>query len=103
MPADRDGGRLGPQPGVVTDATGDVGFLDGVGLDPTTLADAVRDAFGTLTVGAVLAVYCVRATATELCARDDLELIGEIPHSQGGTTYTIRQRPVASEEHPLRR
>ena len=97
MPADRDAGRTWPdgQPEVVTDATNDVGFLDVADLDPPTLAVAIHDAFRSLTVGAVLAVYCVQATATEfdeLCELSELDLISTIRHAAGGTTYTIRER-----------
>lgn len=102
MPADRDARRRTPTapPEVVTDSTNDVGFLDVADLDPATLAVAIHDAFRSLTVGAVLAVYCVRVTAAELdefCGRGDLELITAIRHAAGGTTYTIRKRHTTSE------
>jgi hypothetical protein len=102
VPADRDARRTSRAalPEVVTDATNDVGFLDVADLDPATLAVAIDDAFRSLTVGAVLAVYCVLATAAELdelCERGDLELITAIRHSAGGTTYTICKRRTTSE------
>ena len=98
MPADRDDRQAVPD--VVTDATHDVGFLDVAGLDPATLAVAIHEAFRSLMAGAVLAVYCVRATASELdelCGRGDLELITAIHHPAGGTTYTIRERRTTRE------
>lgn len=103
MPADRDARRTTPDalPEVVTDATNDVGFLDVAGLEPATLAVVIHDAFRSLAVGAVLAVYCVRGSATEfdeLCGRGDLDLISTIRHAAGGTTYTIRERRTSIDD-----
>lgn len=105
MPADRDrpegGSEAGPAPlpDVVTDATNDVGFLDTVGLDPSTIEAAIDRAFRSLAVGAVLTVHGVDTAELDvICGRDSVELITTIRHWSGGTTYTIRRRPTAVDD-----
>ena len=101
MPADREPPAAGrsPLPDVVTDATNDVGFLDTIGLDLSRIEAAIERAFRSLAAGAVLTVHAMHTAELDaICGRGSLELITTIRHSSGGTTYTIRQRPIAVDD-----
>ena len=101
VPADREPPAAGrtPLPDVVTDATNDVGFLDTIGLDLSRIEAAIERAFRSLAAGAVLTVHAMHTAELDaICGRGSLELITTIRHSSGGTTYTIRQRPIAVDD-----
>lgn len=73
----------------------DVGFLDAPGLDVDELLTAILDALDHLAPGAVVTAYSVHAGVdafADACGRSRLELIATIPHADGGTTFSLRQR-----------